>query len=118
MPKFYAALPTKHDWKRDLGLAHKPSPFPAVERITKLLDEYRTLPGQQPHRRSSVELQDALTRQYIVFQIYKHAQYALKAKDADNKKKLGGVLNAEQLQAVLGLRDFAYSALKTALDTD
>ena len=121
MPKYknYTQLPNKHQWKLDLKLkgtiyGHKKSPFPALERIGRLLDEF----DQTTDLPSTSGLVPSLgVKLVILFEIYRHVAWLAKVSEKNNftKQKLGGVLSDDQLGAVQGLRDFTRNQIKLSL---
>jgi hypothetical protein len=110
MPKTYNAMPTKHDWKLDLGLegtlfGHKKSPFPALERVGKLIDDYHDRPVS-----GAVLDQHGI---WYTFHIHLAARFIVR--HHNQADKLGGTLTAGQLDAVTGLEAFTLGKLRSEL---
>jgi hypothetical protein len=104
--KIYTAMPTKQQWKTDLGLSWGPlgnqkSPFPAMERIGKLIDEFGNLARAQGRAMQ-------MMGPFIQFQVLRQADFILKP---SNKEKLGGSLSSKQVDCVQGLRNYVYKTL-------
>lgn len=117
MPKVYNSIPTKDQWKIDLGLkrlmgGNKKSPFPAMERLGRLIDEYSTLPG-------GGTAQAVFRRQLQLYYMFRQAQFVLKNNvkgKAYAKSKMGGKLSDTQLDAVQGLYNYISGSLTQSLN--
>lgn len=135
MPKTYVSVPTKDEWLSDLGLKgtgllwfDRSSPVSALERITGLVEEYNKEVGWV--RGNSKGMGNAISQNTrlmeIVYHLYSLSSWLARKlgtvgggqtqqkRDA-LKDKLGGVLPAEQHEAVLGLRDVTSNMLSNAL---
>ena len=104
----YTNVPTKDQWKRDLGLAtifgNFKSPFPAMERLGKLIAAYHQVPGTGVARR--------LDQAPVLFLMYRQCQYVSKNNDLHGSRdKMGGRLNTSQLGAVRSFERFLESDL-------
>lgn len=108
----YTAIPTKQQWKRDIGLSfgiigNRKSPFPAMERIGKLLADYHAIPAGPG---------GAVKRLFVSFQLYRHCEFVMK--NRINRDKLGGRLSDRMVDCVRNLRTYVHTTLKADLGTD
>lgn len=112
MPKEYQMLPTKDEWKRDLGLrmgiiGNRKSPNPPMIRLGKLIDLYHS--SNEPAARDE-----------LMFHIYMQIMYI--NKNLKKPDKLGGALTSGQEEAVIALYDHVgnrmadYLNVKNAMD--
>lgn len=113
----YNAVPTKDQWKRDLGLAtvfgNYKSPFPAMERLGKLIAAYHEVPGRGPVRR--------IAQIHLVYLMYTACLFIVKNNQKGTtyaKEKMGGKLNTQQFDAVFALETFLESDLIDFLGCD
>ncbi|MBM4440313.1 MAG: hypothetical protein FJ027_07825 [Candidatus Rokubacteria bacterium] len=109
-------MPTKHEWKLDLDLkgvifGHKKSPFPAMERIGRLIAAFEDLPGGR-FGGSKANAQKLAVMYYVLRQ----CEFVIK--NNTRKDKLGGTLSPLQLDAVRGLRDFVYAQVRDTIGSD
>ena len=109
--KNYTAMPNKDQWKHDLGLegviyGHKKSPFPALTRIGRLIDEYSKINARSM----------TVPRITIPFLLWQHGRFV--EKNFTKPEKLGGTVSAQQKLAITGLLNFVYDDLKDLLGTD
>jgi len=107
MPKEYKRLPTKDEWKRDLGLrilfiGNKKSPNPPFIRLGKLIDLY--------HGAESEAARDEL-----MFHIYMQINYI--HKNLEKPEKLGGTITTDQKEAATSLYNFVGGAMADFFNT-
>jgi hypothetical protein len=106
MAKVYTSVPTKDDWLRDLGLkgtgwfwADKDSPFSAIDRITKLVEEFNQEVSANLASTVGVFVLNARLM-VILYYMYYHSKWLFHKFDP-----AGGALTRQQLdkrQAKLG----------------
>ncbi|HZL27822.1 MAG TPA: hypothetical protein VFC39_14950 [Acidobacteriaceae bacterium] len=101
----YNVVPTKDQWKKDLGLSivfgNLKSPFPAMERLGKLIADYHEVPGRTYTKK--------LGQLHLVYLMYRDCQFIVKnnQKGSDYaNKKMGGQLNTSQFNAVFALETY------------
>lgn len=106
----YNAVPSKQQWKNDLGLStslgNYKSPFPAMERLGKLIAAYHEVPGVGPARR--------IGQIHLVYLMYMTCQFIVKNNQKGTtyaKDKMGGKLNTAQFDAVFALEMYLESEL-------
>jgi hypothetical protein len=102
-------MPTKQEWKDYLGLSwgiigNQKSPFPAMTRIGKLIDEYDTIKGT-----------DRASEWFIQFQIEQATKFVLSPKNQYQEGKVGGKLNSKQTDFIVDLHDFVYGRIKALI---
>jgi hypothetical protein len=107
----YLSMPTKDQWKRDIGFNqilgfHKKSPFPAMERIGRLIDDY--------DKTSSLPNADA--GQLLQMQFHILAACGFVQKYGMRPDKLGGAPTPLMLQAIYALKDYIESVIRPILD--
>lgn len=113
MPKIYVDVPTKHQWKLDLGLkgtffGHKKSPFPAMERLGRLIDEFDSV-------RNGLGARLVYHRYLLRSLMYRQGKFVVKNNNRHGagyaQSKLGGQLNDQQIEAVQGLNNYLEGGL-------
>lgn len=93
--KTYTAVPNPFKWKEDMGLTGliKKTDFPALERITELLDLFHAA----DHRLKALKYE-------VLAQAFRHTEFILK--NQHDKAKLGANLWASRVEAVQALHDY------------
>jgi len=101
----YTYMPTKDQWKRDLGLStvfgNFKSPFPAMERLGKLIAAWHEVPGVGIPRR--------LAQVHLTYLMYRQCEFVMKNNGKGffhSREKMGGQLNNTQLGAVRALHTY------------
>ncbi len=107
----YSSMPTKDQWKHDIGYNqifgfNKKSPFPAMERIGRLIDDYDT-ESKRPHPDAGKLLQ-------MKFHIL--AACGFVQKYGTRPEKLGGTPTQRMLQAIYALKTYIESTVRPILD--
>jgi len=112
---FYTDIPTKTQWKRDLGLAtvfgNYKSPFPAMERLGRLIAAYHEVPGNGYTKQ--------LNQLYLIHLMYRQCEYVIRNNGKGStysKAKMGGHLSDKQLEAVGGLHLYLAKYLEEFLE--
>lgn len=108
----YLSMPTKDEWKRDIGFNqmfgfNKKSPFPAMERIGRLIDDYAT----ESRRGASADAGQLLQIQFHIL-----AACGFVQKYGTRPEKLGGTPTPLMIQAIYALKTYIESIIRPILD--
>ncbi|MEZ2345840.1 hypothetical protein [Terriglobus sp. RCC_193] len=108
----YFSMPTKDQWKRDIGFNqlfgfHKKSPFPAMERIGRLIDDYDTESKRGPQADAGKLLQ---------MKFHMLAACGFVQKYGMRPEKLGGTPTSLMRQAIYDLKTYIESTVRPILD--
>jgi hypothetical protein len=103
-------MPSKQEFKDNLGLSwgvggfnigNEKSPFPALTRIGKLIEEYETV------------VNDDATKLFIQFQIERSSRFAIH--NRFNKDKIGGELGNRQTDFLQSLREYVLTCVQNTI---
>ena len=100
MTTSYTAVPTSQQWRKDMGVTgvFGKSEFPALERISELLEMY-----------STVNYRATALKYELLLQVYRHTEY-IRKHEAD-KAKLGTKLSSSQAETVQALYYYLWANL-------